>query len=318
MSRKGSEAAGVAGRGDGRLPLRGIAVSVGAAALVYLVMVVLADATAVIDAVLTIPGWFWPLLVMLSLLSYSARFVRWQMFLGVLGHPVPAVASALVYLAGFALTTTPGKAGETVRSLYLRRWGVGYAQSIAAFVAERLLDVVAVSVLACLVVLLFPAYQMWAAVAMAVIAMLLIVARARLSGVLLKRLPLGRLSDELGVCQGAVRRFLSGSLGVRAFVLSVVAWGCQGVSLVAIVTVLGGEVDWPVVVGVYCLSILAGAASLIPGGLGATEAAMALLLIGLGMDSATAATAAILSRVATLWLAVSLGIAAMFSLAAKR
>ena len=53
----------------------------------------------------------------LSLLNYALRFVRWQWYLSRLGHAIPAPQRALIYLAGFALTTTPGKAGEAGRGI---------------------------------------------------------------------------------------------------------------------------------------------------------------------------------------------------------
>ena len=61
-------------------------------------------------------------------------------------------------LAGFTLTVTPGKAGEAVRSLYLHQYGVSYAQSLAALFVERLLDVLAMSLLALLILLARPEY----------------------------------------------------------------------------------------------------------------------------------------------------------------
>ena len=59
----------------------------------------------------------------LSLVNYGLRFIRWQAYLRAMDHPVPWWPSLKIYLAGFALTTTPGKAGEALRGVLLRRWG---------------------------------------------------------------------------------------------------------------------------------------------------------------------------------------------------
>jgi len=89
------------------------------------------------------------------------------------------------------------------------------------------------------------------------------------------------------------------------------AWMAQGVSLYLIVDALGYELTASTVVAIYCLSILAGAASFIPGGLGATEAAIVLLLSAAGVGQTDAITASLVSRSLTLWLAVGIGVVAM-------
>ena len=47
------------------------------------------------------------IMIGLSLANYLGRFVRWQHYLRSLGHAVPWWPSLRIYLAGFALTTTP-------------------------------------------------------------------------------------------------------------------------------------------------------------------------------------------------------------------
>ena len=60
--------------------------------------------------------------------------------------------------------------------------------------------------------------------------------------------------------------------------------------------------------GIYAISVLAGAVSFIPGGLGSTEAVMGLLLVLVGAEPATAIAATIICRLATLWFAVVIGV----------
>ena len=65
-------------------------------------------------------GWSgWLLILGLSLFNYLLRFVRWDYYLRQLGYSVPKMANLAIYLAGFGFTTTPGKVGEAVRTVYL-------------------------------------------------------------------------------------------------------------------------------------------------------------------------------------------------------
>ena len=53
---------------------------------------------------------FWVLA--LSLVNYVLRYVRWEIYLSRLGVPLARLKSLAVFLVGFLLSVTPGKAGE--------------------------------------------------------------------------------------------------------------------------------------------------------------------------------------------------------------
>jgi len=298
-----------------RQAMRALSLVLVLAVALYVILVTLADWDAFRRTLASFPPALWAQVVGLSLLSYGLRFLRWQQFIAALGHRIPWPRHLLIYLSGFALTLTPAKAGETVRSVYLRPWGVGYAQSLATFVTERLLDVAAVGALASLAVLLFPVYRVWAFGALALCLGLALLMRSRLLPPLVARLAPGAFGHHTAQGIATVQGLLSGTRLAAALPLSLAAWTAQGCALYLIVAALGYPLTAATVIGLYCLSILAGAASFIPGGLGATEAAIALLLTAAGLSPGDALAASLVSRTLTLWLAVGLGAAALARIA---
>lgn len=74
---------------------------------------------------------------------------------------------------------------------------------------------------------------------------------------------------------------------------------------------MGFDVSPLLVIGIYNISILAGAISFIPGGIGATEAAISVLLISIGMDASLAVVASLVCHGMTLWVAVFIGLVSM-------
>ncbi len=291
-----------------RIPVRSISLAIVVTVVLYVGMATLADWEAFGAAVSALPGSLWVQVVVLSLLSYLLRFARWHYFIVALGHKLPILRNLEIYLAAFALTLTPGKAGETIRSVYLHPYGVSYPHSIGAFVSERLLDLVAVGALASLAVSMFPEQRLWMFAAIACIAIVILLLRSRLLSLI------GGRSSVVGHAAKLVatlRFLLSGRRVAVAAPLSLMAWMAQGVSLYLIVHALGYELTVSTVVAIYCLSILAGAASFIPGGLGATEAVIVLLLSAVGVGQTDAITASLISRGLTLWLAVGIGVVAM-------
>jgi len=65
---------------------------------------------------------------------------------------------------------------------------------------------------------------------------------------------------------------------------------------------------------VYAFSIIAGAVSMLPGGLGVTEGSLSLILIRGGIPQETAIATTIIIRMVTLWFAVILGLVVLFFL----
>lgn len=249
----------------------------------------------------------------MSLLNYGLRFIRWQMYLGAFGHHLPFRASLKIYLAGFALTTTPGKAGETMRSVLLKRWDVPYPQSFAAFLSERLSDLLAVVMLTLFGLTLYPEARplILAGAALVLIAFFVLSRRKileRLSGAFAGHArKAGRLL--MHICQVLLEAHRCHRLGMLlvATGLSVLAWGAEALAFYWVLNWMGADVPLLFAVFVYAISMLAGAFSFMPGGLGGAEAVMVTLLVWKGMAPSDAVAATLVIRLATLWFAVAIG-----------
>lgn len=294
-----------------RIPVRSISQGIVVLVVLYAGMATLTDLESFGSAVSALPGALWVQVVALSLLSYLLRFARWHHFIVAQGYKVPFLRNLEIYLAAFALTLTPGKTGETIRSIYLYPYGVSYTHSIGAFVTERLLDLVAVGTLASFALSMFPEHQPWLLLIIACILTVVLLLRSRLLSLIGRRAAENSAVSHAAKLVVAVRFLLSGLRLAAATPLSIMPWMAQGISLYLIVNALGYELTASSVIAIYCLSILAGAASFIPGGLGATEAAIVLLLSAVGVGQADAITASLVSRSLTLWLAVGIGVVAM-------
>ena len=253
----------------------------------------------------------------LALANYGIRFLRWQLYLRRQGVRVPAGTSALVFGAGLSLAITPGKVGELVKCFLLReRYGIPVTRTAPIVVAERITDLVALLALAVLGVAAYGVQATLVIAAGALIALgLVLLAWPRAAHAIVElvtrprrlqrfRQPLYELYDGLaGLCR-------PGPL-LAATAIAVPAWGAECVGFAAIVNGFpGAHVELGLAVVIYAGTTIAGALSFLPGGLGVTEGAMILLLVGSGarLSHATAFDATILTRLATLWFAVLLGL----------
>lgn len=292
---------------------RGLALTVALAALGYLALTAWAGWDEVSAALRALSPALGAGLLALSLANYGLRFLRWHGYIALLGGRVPVGANLRIYLGGFALTTTPGKAGELARSLWLRDFGVRARASVAAFFAERIQDLGAVALLASLGLSLYPAGR-WLILACAAGAVVLLALLAHPGWIraLDERARRGRsrLATVLHHLAGLALEFRH-CFAPRPFALGlalgVVAWGAEAVAFWWLLSALGAPLPLPVSVAIYSFSMLAGGLSFLPGGLGGAEAAMLLLLKIAQVPGAEAVAATVIIRLTTLWFAVALG-----------
>lgn len=305
--------------------LRAAIISIILTLFAYALWVALSEREAVMQSMGSF-GWL-PLLFILglSLVNYFLRFVRWHWFIQKMGFSqVPVGINFLYYLSGFALTTTPGKAGEAVRSLYLKQHDVDYPSSLAAFVAERFSDLIGILVIALFALSQFPDYQLMAYATAAVLVLILIAIQisALRDGLRhwfskQKQNKLTELALHALTIVDRMTELLGPKNLALGLTLSVVSWSAEAYAFAYIVHQLGFDISMGILAGVYALSMIVGALSFLPGGLGTTEAVMLLLLLSLGVDNSNAVSATLICRVTTLWFAVILGLGAL-SIAEKQ
>jgi len=286
-------------------------------ALSYVAVAVITDVDRLTDALGRL-GWLGCIAVLgLSAVNYLLRFYRWKNFLSRLGRSLPVWRHLLYYLSAFAFTISPAKAGEAVRSIYLRDHGVTYAESIAAFFVERLLDLFAMVILASLVLFDHPAYRLLVVVSLLLVIFIIV-------GVCQSSLPRrieqfsaghsGRIAQICAAFANLLRSsrlLLHPRLLISGIIIGLLAWGAEafGFGVVCRGLHINGGV-WSFC-GIYGMAVLAGAAAFfLPAGIGGMELVMTTLLVERGSALSVAIIATLLCRLATLWFAVLLGVAA--------
>jgi len=253
----------------------------------------------------------------LSLVNYALRFVRWEVYLGRLDVRLPRSRSLGVFLAGFLLSVTPGKAGELGKAWLVRELGGGPALKVLpAILAERVTDLLGVLLLIAVGALPFPGGPWIAAAGLAGVAVAVAAITwrrvAELLFRVLARLPVaGPRVPHLVEIYDRLRSLLSPGLLLFALVLSVVAWGAEGVGFFLVVREYAPRAGLLPAIFNYTGSTFLGGLSMLPGGLGAAEGTLTALLHSQGLDTADAGSVTLVIRAATLWFAVLLGLGAL-------
>lgn len=249
----------------------------------------------------------------LSLFNYGLRWVRWEIYLRRVGVTLSKGRSLAVFLVGFLLSVTPGKAGELGKAWLVRELGGGKAlRVVSVVVAERVTDVLGTFVL--IAIGTFPlAGGPWiatAGVAAVVVTVVLMTWRrgAEWAFAILRKLPvIGPRVPHLVEMYDRLQELLSPGLAVMATTVATVAWAAEGLGFWLVVRNYAPKADLLLSVFNYTAANVLGGLSMLPGGLGAAEGSMAALLHGQGLDTADASSITLVIRAATLWFSVLLG-----------
>lgn len=259
-----------------------------------------------------------PILLGCALTALLLRGLRWQWLLARAGHTTGMARGLLAYFAGFAFTATPGKVGELVRIRYLHPMGVPAARVISAFVFERTLDLLVVLGIALLAAWHWDVFPVVAGFVLLMVSAVLWLVRhphhfdrliQLLRGWGLNRLP--RMIELIKEGIASSMAWLTPLDLVVSLLLGIAAWGLTAFAFVFLLEQLGITLPLLTSLAIYPTAMLAGAASMLPGGLGSTEAAVIALLTGMGVSISQGTIAAIGIRLATLWFAMFLGLFAM-------
>jgi len=265
-------------------------------------------------------GWHGFLFICLfSIINYCLRYLRWIFLLRQLGDRFPFIDGLVCYISGFALTTTPGKVGEAIRSVYFnRRHRLNNAHTLAAFLSERVTDALASLLIATIAIYTFENLRwLGAGFTLLLVAVVLLVNKPDL---LLRMCNLFRgikirlvqkILDLIPVFLLRASDLLSLRIISFGTMIALLSWSAEAFAFAWLSHRLGGEASTLLYMSIFAIAMVAGAATFLPGGLGGTETVMYLLLKLTGMGGAEAFTAFFLCRLATLWFAVVLGLVSL-------
>jgi uncharacterized protein (TIRG00374 family) len=257
----------------------------------------------------------------LVLVGLALRAVRWQYYVRRLRWNIPVSHSIAAFLASFAFTATPGKAGEVVKSVLLQsHHDVPLADGVGVLLVERLGDLLAVLVMAMGGLSLLSdgkshlgVVQLSAAVVL-IVGTTAVVGSRRIYGPMIAQLAkikkLSGISAKILQLLDAGRELLRPRPFLIGMGLALVAWSCEGVAFHWLLQGFGKEEPLLTSCAIYGIATLVGALSMLPGGIGGFEAVMGFLLLKqFGMSLAEATPPVAVFRLCTLWLGSLIGLA---------
>ena len=300
--------------------------------MIYAGLLIFVNTEDLIKQLETFP---WAMLVpviLLKFVSWFFRFLEWQYYLGVIGarNKINVGDSAALFVSGFTMAVSPGKAAEVLKSFVLKtKTGVPVATSAPVVIAERVVDGLSVVLLAFLALLIagegidLGPYHALIFISAGLLVLGLVVVQIRplayfgLS--IVARLPLvRRLHRWVATFYESSHEIFKLKHVIPTTGLGIVASLGDAIGFAIILSGFGVEITWLVFLQalvIVCLSAAIGALSGVPNGAGVTEisvSAMLLLIVAPQSPIITpsiAAAAALIEGFFHKWFRVLVGLA---------
>ena len=290
-----------------------------AAIAIYSIFLVVSDINLVYDTLSNFDWKFFPLILIIIFCSWLILFVRWEIILRSYKIHLPVKDNLLIYLAGSTFAITPVKSGELIKSVLLKnKFDVKRSVSAPLILTERIYDIIGTITIA-LTAIVFLGLDylpvIFVAIAITFFVVFSIYSKSSFDYFLrlIKKLRfLRRFHASLENSHGTLRNSLNKKTVISSCMLTVSYRLLEAVGIYLILLSLGIDVvSYFELASTYSMSVILGAISMSPGGIGVTEGSFAGLLALHGLELSTAFVVAVIVRFFTLWYAVVIGFIAL-------
>jgi uncharacterized protein (TIRG00374 family) len=282
------------------------------AIVVYVILGVYADFGNLLLALESFDWRYVIILLSLTTLSYFIRFLRWNFFLKGVGVNLNLKDNLFIYLSGLSMTITPAKAGEIWKGWLIKDInGDSLSKTVPVVISDRLTDMLALVIFSLLGILY---YKQGAFVIITILILfggfLIAVRTETVSNLLISILEkrVGKYSKDVKSMHITFKETLTPKKLIITTGLGLMAWFMECMGLYLTIIGFGDHIGIIVSTFTFSFASLAGALSLIPGGLGVAEATLSGLLQFFGLTATISVGAAIIIRFSTLWYGTFLGI----------
>jgi glycosyltransferase 2 family protein len=282
------------------------------AVIVYLLMSIYADLGSLAAALKDFRVALLPAVLILTTVNYLFRFLKWDFFLKRAGVRLKLKDNLFVFFSGLSMIVTPGKLGEVWKAWLVKDIdNTELSRTIPVVLVERITDVTGLLLLSLTGIFIYTQSVILITILLVLFAMFFIIVKSRkvsqwITSVLEKRA--GKHTGNIQAMHQTLTELMEPKGLASMTLLSAFAWFFECLGMYLVVLGFAEAIDILQATFVFSFSSLAGAVSMIPGGLGVAEVSISGLLRVFGFGPAVAVGIAMIIRFGTLWFGAFLGL----------
>ena len=285
---------------------------------VYAIFLFLSDFNIILNKISEFKISYLPLILLLVSISWIPLFLKWHILIKNSEISIPLRTSISVFLCGPAFEITPGHIGLIMKSQILKTsYNIPRTKTIPIIFVEKLYDLIGAIIASIIgiIILGLETYLIGIAISVLLIIFFFIFYKPA-TEIFFKKITRMKFFSKYVENISEFSKTIQTSTNVRitgmGVSLAVTYWFI--ISAAAYVTLIAFDVNilnYLEITAIYTTSILLGAVTFIPGGIGVTEGSIAGLFALYGIEVSTALFLSIMIRILLLWYSVSAGFIAL-------
>tara|TARA_Y100000996_G_scaffold292289_1_gene231073 strand:- start:1216 stop:2151 length:936 start_codon:yes stop_codon:yes gene_type:complete len=257
---------------------------------------------------------FLPLILALVSISWIPLLVRWQFLLKKNKINIPTKNSFLIFLGGISMAITPGHVGELIKSQLIKNnYNIPRTKTAPIIFIEKFYDLTGAIIASIIGIIILGMDTNLIIFSILVLSVIIFLIFYRpIFEFLLKRITKTKLfskySDNIVESYEIIRNSTTTKTASISFGLSILYWIIISVAVYFILLSFGIEsVSLLRTISIYSSSVIIGALSFIPGGIGVTEGSLIGLFSLEGIEISMAIFLSVMIRIFTMWYSVCIG-----------
>jgi len=236
-----------------------------------------------------------------------------------MGIKISFKQNIIIYLAGLSMLFTPAALGELIKSHFLyKKYNHPVSKTLSLVFVERYHDLLAVfsiitifSIISGITFLTIPILI----IGILLLVSFILIRRKKISPIFQKIIQkvkiFKKIENHSNEFNESIESFTSKKIIFSGWVVGIAAWLSDALGIFLCFQAFGLEFDFLITTVLGLSSILFGALTLVPGGVGITEVSFVALLSLYGIESSVSSALALFFRLLSIWFATCIGIIAI-------
>ena len=286
--------------------------------IIYAVFLFISDLDKISDKIFNFKIEFLPIIIGLVVFSWIISYSRWNILLKNQNIHIPHSLNFQIFLVGGALGITPGKIGELFKSQILKeKFNIPRTKTAPLFIVEKFLDLVSAMIVTLIGIWFIPEIGYLAIVGLMISVLLFKILTSKkffnqTLNFLNKIKFLKKYLEPLSSSHEILSKTLYSKKMFLLLILSFFYWIIIGCAAFFVIEGFGFSIGSILnIISTYSSSLVIGALSFIPGGIGIAEGSLIGLLTFQGIDISEAIVIVVLIRIFTLWFSTITGFIAL-------
>jgi len=281
---------------------------------IYIGFTLYSDINKISEHFLHVNYLFLLIVLPIEITSFFIRSIRQKILLDEIDVKISLITNFKIYVAGLSMTVTPGGSGSIIKSHFLKKsFNYSNSKTLPLVFVERFHDFFAVTTIISISLLFSFLWQSLILVILATIFLIITYSIARnfflLEKFLFKIKKIKFLSKFVPTLEFSESLVIltTWKVTIKSWLISVISWSLEIVTFYFVFKTFGVDFNFIEAGQIVYTSILVGALSFLPGGIGFTEGSLIALLIERGYELSIVTAIVLMLRITTIWFATIFG-----------